>query len=320
MSQIDQSMREVKCPYCSATYKIPSTVSYATCPYCGTTFRIDKPGEEVEHYLFKAIYDESRAYKLVKAFAVMQAGAARDIEAAASYVAGRYYYLPLYSFNISIIAKCPGENIEGDGDNVYMNVHGGEDVRQYVIPALKNPPIPIPENYRFSARFKEYFKPVILRNGTYLQPDVDPGVILEELKAPSIEEARREAMDACPGSKITIEDHSKFAGLYHYPFIEITYRYNNEDYRAVVDATDGTVVYMEYPIDRRRALKETAGLMAIVALSGVIGLLASSSVIGLYMGLAAAAPPSLLQVFKLMRHRAVYMFKPSEEASFLPVR
>jgi len=127
-------------------------------------------------------------------------------------------------------------------------------------------------------------------------------------------------MDVCPGSKIAIEDHSKFTGLCHYPFIEITYRYKDDDYRAIVNATDGTVVYMEYPIDRRRTLKETAGLMAIVALSGFIGLLASSNTIGLYMGLVAVAPPSLFQVFKLMRSRAVYTFKPGEEASFLPVR
>jgi DNA-directed RNA polymerase subunit RPC12/RpoP len=325
-------MVKVRCPHCGAEYEVPETVTYATCPYCGTTFKISNPEEKIEHFLYRMLIDKNRAYRLARDFATQQIGVAEDLADKAAFNAAKLYYLPIYIYSIDIKAPCKEEErqlekeeeVEAETRELKLKVHGGEEAEYVIVQALDNPPIPVPENYGFPARARMYFKPSILKDGVYLQPLKDPMKVFEEVKRPSLEKAAEEGRISC-AKGYDIIDNSRYEGIAHYPFWHITYSYNNKSYQAVVDAADGTIVYLEYPLSLRgRLLGITGGLIILLASSG-IGAYISAALMGdLYPGLIGAAlastPAPAYTFIRLVRRKGKYLFKPGEEAVFLPVR
>ncbi len=322
--------KKVKCPYCSAEYKIPATVTYATCPYCGTTFELANPEEKIEHYLFKTIIDKNQAYRLAKGFASQQIGVAEDIEENSSFSKARIYYVPIYIYEINILTPCIEEleeleNEEKEEKNeLKLSIHGGEEVEYKLVIATNDLPLPIPPNYYFPARARMYFKPTILKNGIYLQPTKDPFRVFEEIKQPSLRKVIEEAKISCPrGYKII--DESKYVGIAHYPFWDILYAYKGKEYRSIVDAADGTIVYLEYPLSWKGRITNFAGGLGTLIGSSIIGGIVSYVFIkelipGLTGGAIAALPALLYTAYKLFRFKGIYKYKPGEEAVFLPVR
>ncbi len=317
----------VKCPYCGAEYRIPETVTYATCPYCGTTFKIENPEEKIEHYLFRMIIDKNNAYRLAKSFATQQIGVAEDLADNAEFRSAKIYYVPVYIYEVKILAPCKEELEELEKEkesSIELGVHGGEEVNYVLVVANDNLPIPLPENYSFPARARMYFKPSILKNGVYLQPLLDPYEVFEEVKQPSLKQAVEEAEMACSNGYEVI-DESQYLGIAHYPFWHIKYSYKGKEYQALVDAADGTIVYLEYPYSLKgRLIGFTGGLGALIG-AGLIGGVIADKIAGLFTagfigGALTASPGLVYTLINLARFKGVYRYKPEEEAIFLPVR
>ncbi len=320
--------KQVRCPYCSAEYRVPATVTYATCPYCGTTFKLANPEEKIEHYLFKTIIDKNQAYRLARGFAAQQIGVAEDVEENSSFSKAKIYYVPIYIYEINILAPCKEEleelKKEKEGNELKLSIHGGEEVEYKLVIATDDLPIPIPPDYYFPARARMYFKPTILKNGVYLQPTKDPMKVFEEVKQPSLKKAVEEAKISCP-SGYEVIDESKYVGIAHYPFWDITYTYQGKEYRTIVDAADGTIVYLEYPLSWKGRVVNFAGGLGTLIGSSIIGGIITYEFMqiptyGLAGGAIVALPALLYTAYRLFRFKGIYKFKPGEEAIFLPVR
>jgi transcription elongation factor Elf1 len=321
---VSEGVARFTCPFCGAGFEVPKTFVYATCPYCGTTFRVDKPEAQVEHYLFAVNFDKNAAYRLVKDFALMQAGVAEDFESSAEFASAYQHLVPLYIFEVNVKALCKGEKVEAGEEKVEIDVHGGEEVAYVVTPATHALPIGVPQGYSFPARSRRFFKPSVLKDGVYLQPSLDPEHVFSTVKEPYLRKAVSEAQTAC-GSAYEVVDNSKYIGLAHYPFWLIRYKYRGGEYTAVIDASDGTVLYLEYPTSARgRAVGLAMGIMATLS-AGLVGgaittLIAKSFTPGVIGGAIASLPALVVAVQRFARSRGVYRFKPSEEAVFAPVR
>jgi len=312
------------CPFCGAEFEVPKTFVYATCPYCGTTFRVDKPEAQVEHYLFSVNFDKNAAYKLMKDFALLQVGVAEDFESSTEFVSAYQYLVPLYIFEVNVKALCRGEKVEADEEKVEINVHGGEEAAYVITPATHALPIGIPQGYSFPARSRRFFKPSVLKDGVYLQPSLNPEHVFSTVKEPYLRKAVSEAQTAC-GSGYEVADNSKYIGLAHYPFWLIRYRYRGREYIAIIDASDGTALYLEYPISARGRAAGLAMGLAATLFAGVVGgattiLLMKSFTPGLIGGAIASLPALAVAVQRFAKSKGVYRFKPSEEAVFAPVR
>ncbi len=314
----------VKCPYCGAEYRVPETVSYATCPYCGTTFKLDKPGEKIEHFLFKMQYDKNDAFRIAKEIGAHQVGVVEDLADAASFDSAKLYYVPVYIYEINIKTPCKGEKEEvNENGEIDLSIHGGEEVGYTITPALRNLPIPLPPNYGFPARARMYFKPTVLKNGVYLQPELDPYQVFEEIKKPSLRQAIEEAKIACPEG-YDIIDKSRYLGIAHYPFWLITYTYQGQKYQALVDAADGTLVYLEYPLSMKGRVSSLTGGIASMIGGAIIGLIAGVALggplYGLIGGLMATLPGGIMAASKIFKSKETFKFKPGEEGLYMLVR
>ncbi|MEM1542145.1 MAG: hypothetical protein QW101_06190 [Ignisphaera sp.] len=317
-------VKRIVCSFCKAEYTVPTTIVYATCPYCGTTFRLDKPDATVEHYMFSALLDKNSAYRYLKEFALMQIGIAEDFEVNASFESSYQYLIPLYLYEINVKTLCSKGKESIDKDKVEIDIHGGEETAYIVTPATKNIPIAIPSNYSFPARGRRYFKPTVLKEGTYVQPTLDPNQMFEYVKQPYLHKAIEEARISC-GESYEVNDNSRYVGIAHYPFWLINYRYRDRRYKSIVDAADGTVLYLEYPMSYGKRLQGLIGGLGVsgiaIAIASVISLIALSAPIpGLIGGLMTSLPGLGVALQKFLRSVGIYRYKVREELVFAPVR
>ncbi|MCE4625336.1 MAG: zinc ribbon domain-containing protein [Desulfurococcales archaeon] len=282
----EAGMKSVRCPYCGATFQVPATVQVAVCPYCGTTIWLNTGQVFKEHYMYPIRVEFNKAYDNVLGLAERQFAAPEDIRKAASPDAGRIHFVPLYLYHVKVRAECPG------------NPEAGLEEEWVSRLAVKNPIQGLSINYRFPTRGRRFFEPRTLERGKYYQPDLDPKELLSEVTSRATLKALREAYNWCDEPKIVNE--SKWEGIVHYPFWEIRYSYNGRKYYALVDATDGTVVYLEYPIGTKKRgylLSAAAGLL----LGGmVIGAGLGYAIGSTTAGLAGGAVSSLPGVYKFL--------------------
>ncbi len=264
--------REIRCPYCGARFTVPETVGIAVCPYCGTTIRVETGEQFAEHYMYYARIDINRAYSRAMGIALRQFAVPEDLEARASIVRGLLHYVPLYLFHIRVIASCP-DNPEAGIEERYINML-----------AASIRPRGLGLSYPFPTRGRRYFEPAKLEMGKYYQPDKKPEEILGRLTPAYVGKALMEAYNDCDEPEV--RDESRWEGLVHYPFWELAYTYNGSEYYALVDATDGTVVYLEYPIAGKMRGTLAAGAIASLA-AGLIG-----GILGGHYAIASLAIPS----------------------------
>ncbi len=309
---------EVECPYCGAHYRVPEHASYGTCPYCGTTIALAKRTIEEKHYIFRVYIDSNKAYRLATKFASQQWNSPGDLADKAVYETAKLHYIPIYVYNISY-------RIQTEDPKIKHLVEEMETIlERYVAEiALSKPVIPIHPRYGFPVRGRDRFKPFKRKkNLVFHRPDRDPYKILVELKKIYYKEAQSLAQSL--GGPVEIEDNSSFIGVAHYPFWEIVYRKDGNRYRAYVDAADGTIVYVEYPLSfTGRVLSFTASAAIFVGTAALglgIGLLLHHTVIGLIGGVLAGAPAYRTLFSSSKEKIGKYIYNPEEEGFFAPVR
>lgn len=93
---------EAKCPYCSASFDVPETVTTATCPYCGLTFKVgigaEEKAPEVDHFYFPL--SQTDPIGALTAFLMRQVGVPRDLSKGSVFVKRELNYIPVHFFRI----------------------------------------------------------------------------------------------------------------------------------------------------------------------------------------------------------------------------
>ncbi len=274
----------VHCPYCGAEYEAPDYAQYLVCPYCGTVLREGRVFESV--YIFEPRLDKTAAFN--KALGFKPWASPRDLASSAAPTGAELHFVPLYLYYYEPL----------------------KDLAMYVTAlALEKPPFYIPEEYEFPTRWRMAFKPSLERGAVFHQPQLDPQRAWERGSKRYLKEARNYAS----AFKIAVADKVSFEGIVYYPFWRLRYTYRGKEYVAVVDAAEGDVVYMEYPVSRRgRAASLAAAatiLMGSALVGAVIGALshpAGGLLAGLLGGLAAGVGGSAGVLRYVVERKAVY--------------
>ncbi len=289
-------MKTMQCPYCGARFEVPETVTVAVCPYCGTTVWQATGELFKEHYMYELRIEYNKAFDIVRSIARRQFAAPDDVYEASQPHAGFVHFVPLYLYHVRVIASCPG------------NPEAGLEEEYRVVLALKNPPLGLSSTYVFPTRGRKFFEPATLERGKYYQPETDPKEHISVVSEKARRRAYREALNACEDPDV--RDETKWVGIVHYPFWEVHYKYGGQLYRSLVDASDGTVVYLEYPIgSRERGILVALGIGSIVAslLIGLgIGAAAGHIAAGAAGGLLGSIPGALASLRLSTSRMGVY--------------
>ncbi|ASJ09139.1 hypothetical protein A3L11_07815 [Thermococcus siculi] len=276
---------EVTCPVCSATFKVPDTVTVATCPYCGTTFHIHT-GEEAkeEHYFFPPMRKDAGGVLLK--FLSRQYGAPADITDA-KVTKKELHWVPVYFFYLHGRSR-RWSTIE---EIRFVGIPAGSPLRELLT------------DYPFPIRGKRFFDEAVVKKGRYYDP---------ELSREKAEGMARALMERALKSEAAEEDKSlggaeievRYLGLVHYPVWEIHYEYGGESFSGYVDGTDGRVIRAEYPL-MSGARKKATLLGSGVIVAGLIFGLAATGAYGSAWGLAGGLVPALAGAFGIFRKGAV---------------
>jgi len=291
--------RTIRCPYCGARFTAPEDVSVAVCPYCGTAVWQSSGDEIKDHYIYDDILGYDGARDAIRDAIQRQDGVPEDIGENLIFSKSFLHYIPLHLYHVKVRASCPGS------ENIVL-------IEEYKsLLASKNTPVGVSKNYKFPVRGWSEFHPRILDYGIYHQVEVDP----EKLKRAAGEKARRRAvfyaLNGC--DEPHVEDETHWEGIIHYPIWETVYIYRNRKYRALIDATNGMILYLEYPIASEKT-SIRLGLATAMAVGGLIlgtliGGLASQPFMGALGGLAATLPATY-PIVREKRITGVYRLEP----------
>jgi len=268
----------VQCPFCGAKYEAPPGRRFYVCPYCGTALSGGKAYDDV--YIFRPAVDKTAAFKAVLNF--RPAAAPEDLSTATPAEA-ELHFLPLYLY--------------------YVSFPPLDQLATYATAlATSSPPVPLPKGFRFPARWRTPFKPTLEKLGTFHSPDLDP-----EAAFTSLQEVVEEVRTYAHVFRVKVDVRHRFEGLVYHPVWRLAYDYRGRRYSAAVDATDGTVLYMEYPISAR-GRAEALG-MAVATVVGAAALGAAVAVVyaGLtpILGAVGGGIASLGAAARLVRNIAV---------------
>jgi len=272
----------MQCTFCGARYEAPPGRRFYVCPYCGTALSEGKTYESV--YIFKPRTDKTTAFQAV--LNLKPTGSPGDLPQAAP-AAAELHFLPLYLYHVS-----------------FRPLSGSEaDVAAL---AVSKPPVELPRGYRFPTRWKTPFRPSLEKMGVFHQPDLDPKSAFQSL-GEVVEEA--EAYAYVFRTKVTVS--WRFEGMAYFPVWALEYEYGGRRYAAAVDATDGTVIQMEYPLSKRGRAQATASAAAVVSGSAVLGTLTAAlwatwPAVGTLGGLLASAGAAWRLVKFAAARRGVY--------------
>ena len=270
----------IKCPYCGAEFEAPSGYRYVVCPYCGTTIETGT-GAKQETFIYPIRVEEQEAYQLAIIRASQLPGAPSDIAEASSYIDGSLHYVPLY--------VCSARAV----------VRGCEAAQEEIVEAFIAAPSAVPglyREYRFPAAGREPYDPEKARRGVFHQVTTSHEDQCKRLEARVSARALREAALArCNGD---LETETKLLGIAHYPVWLIKYQYpsSQQHYRALVDAVDANVLYLEYPIPLEKRALLLGGAATALGTSIALAIIATIATHSpLYLaswlpGVAAAAP------------------------------
>ena len=272
--------KQMRCPYCGASFEVPETVSIAVCPYCGTTIWQATGETFKEHYFYEIRVEYNRAFDNVRRIAQRQFAAPEDIADESSPTAGFMHFIPLYLYHVRVRAECPGKP------------EAGLEEEYRALLATRKVPDGFPDNYKFPTRGRRFFEPSTLERGRYYQPEIDPKALLSAASERARRRAYREALNHCDSP--SLKDETKWIGIVHYPIWEVRYSYRGNEYRALVDASEGNVLYLEYPIGaKERGILLSLALGAIAAgliLGGAVGAALDHATAGAAGGILSSLP------------------------------
>ncbi len=259
-------MPRLRCPYCGAEFEAPSGFRYVVCPYCGTIVDTGTGGRS-ESWVYPVRLEEQDAYTLALSRAAQLPGAPPGIVDEAAPGGGELHYLPLY------ICAARARAVGCEGAEEELEAAGAAAEAEW-----------LPRGYRFPAAGRVAYDPSTARRGVFHQVARGGEELCSRLRSRAESEALGEALfSGCTPERV--ESDARLLGVAHYPFWLIRYSWGGGEYLAAVDAVDGNVAYLEYPIPlARRGL-----LLAAAAVAAVSGLAAAAAVAAAAKAAAAAA-------------------------------
>jgi hypothetical protein len=286
---------EIKCENCFADFKIPHKVPVATCPYCGYTFVVDKNITEI--YYFKVNFDSSKVFEKLLRFILRNFGVPKDFISNTYLTGYTLHYIPFHTVKAEAKGIC--EYKEGI---IFRKGYKGKfiQVLDAYIPASPLPiNLEILTRFKFGLRGREYFKPRITKMGKYYLVQYDKEYALNLARIKVQEELMKDIRSACAGREILEEIKTEYLGITYYPFWEIFYQYKGEKLRAIIDATNGRVLYSEYIIDPKARKFASLAAISVIIPSTIIGSIFGFGgfVIGLLVGILSSSP-SFPKIFK----------------------
>jgi hypothetical protein len=235
-------------------------------------------------YIFKPRVDKTTA--LQAALNLRPTGSPGDLPQATP-TAAELHFLPLYLYHVSFQ---PLPELEADAAAL----------------AMSKPPVELPRGYRFPTRWKTPFKPSLEKIGVFHQPDLDPKSAFQSL-GEVVEEA--ESYAYVFRTKVAVS--WRFEGIAYFPVWALEYEHRGRRYAAAVDATDGSVIQMEYPLSKRGRAQAAAATAATVLGSAALGALTALwtghwPVLGTLGGLIASTGAALRLAAFAAARRGVY--------------
>ncbi|MEM2795149.1 MAG: hypothetical protein QXY49_04765 [Thermofilaceae archaeon] len=294
---MEVGFKQITCPSCNAQLKVPLAVSVVVCPYCGYTFEVSS-GKKLAYYMFPIYVDSPTAWRVMMQFIIRRYGVPEDFTVEANPRFSELHFVPYYVFKCRASSYC-----------IYSNRSASYlETADYPIPAAwtgtwidKHL-----DNFSFSVRGKSFFDPRQAQKGKLHMPTVRYEEAYRAAYQLIEKRALKEARESCSGAARSENIEVGFIGLTHYPFWLMEYIYKGEVYRALLDASSGKVLYVEYPLRAKaRAMRPTASAV-IIGLGVASGLIVSIAVspLGLIGGVITSAATAFPLLTKAFRSRA----------------
>ncbi len=269
---MEVGFKQVTCPSCNALLKAPHAASVIVCPYCGYTFEV-RSGRRLAYYMFPTYVDSPAAWRIVMQFIVRRYGVPEDFMVEANPRFSELHLVPYYVFRCRASSHC----VRSGRGASYL------ETADYSVPAARTGRWIDShlDGFSFSVRGRSFFDPRQAQRGRFHMPTVRYEEAHRAAHRFIEERALSEARESCGGAARLGSVEVDFVGLAHYPFWLMEYVYRGGVYRALLDASGGKVLYVEYP------LRAGARAMMLAASAAIIGL-------GIASGLAVSATGSPL--------------------------
>jgi hypothetical protein len=253
---------EAKCPYCSASFEIPETVTTTTCPFCGLTFKIGVE-ERIEDRVLKADHFyfplcQTDPLEALMTFLMRQVGIPKDLSQDSVLKKRELHYVPVYFFHIEgkALVKSRGGRLAAVEELDNIGIVASESFTELL------------EGYRFPMRGKRFFEERIRSQGVYHEPSFDVRTGTDLAYQRLREALRKEAFESCNNalSFEVVEAKVDYRGLVHYPIWSLSYEYKGEVYGGFVDGADGKIIVVEHPLSfEARILQITTASAVLLA-------------------------------------------------------
>lgn len=286
---MEVGFKQVTCPSCNAPLKAPRAASVIVCPYCGYTFEVSS-GRRLAYYMFPIYVDSPAAWRIMMQFIVRRYGVPEDFTVEANPRFSELHFVPYYVFRCRASSHCTRSGRSAS----YL------ETADYSVPAAWTGTWIDSHlaSFSFSVRGRSFFDPRQAQRGRLHMPTVRYEEAYRAAHRFIEERAMKEARESCGGAARLGSVEVDFVGLAHYPLWLMEYAYKGGVYRALLDASGGKVLYVEYPLRAgARAMMLTASA-AIIGLGVASGLAASAT--GPPLGLVGGIITSIAAAFPLL--------------------
>lgn len=250
------------CKECGAPLSIPKGAVAISCPYCGFTLVQKDMTQEV--FFFPVSYIQQTAAERLSWFLLNRFGIPPDICQCYQPQSVNLGFVPVFIYYIK--ASVTPQIYEVDTRGI-LGVRSS-----WFAQHLKD--------YKFSVKGKIFFKADAVQ-GSVMKPELTPDQVNAESNALAHKMAQEDVKRFNISAPRYVND-IRYLGMVYYPFFEIYYNYKGKMFKGLVDATNGTVCYSEYPM--------CSSTQTIVRMVGLIYLMISV-LVGLLLAFVLLSPP-----------------------------
>ncbi|OLS12541.1 MAG: hypothetical protein RBG13Loki_3852 [Promethearchaeota archaeon CR_4] len=310
-------MPKITCPNCAADLEVPDAPIH-TCDYCGTAIQVSamigsgltpttRDREQLvikDHFIIKCQYNQAQVKNLLVDWVKKIPGAPQDFEEAANISQNDLKFYPMWVGEYAATSDYvgidnwpqfsrPAFDRPGWYEVVtyYKREESGHIIREYQKPLMavdvQNLPIYL-RDYVVTTTGKVYFD---IQHVKKLG-----GVILDSIY--KLEEAKTNLRQQVMGSQ-TAEMHKEVVqitrrtddiqekGVYyiHFPLYEIKFEYRGKLHDALVDGSNGRIVYVKVPVSVEFRAKSIAAIGGFGGIGALLIILGTLSVIGIIFGI-----------------------------------
>jgi hypothetical protein len=319
-------MVKVTCPNCAADLDVAADAPIHTCDYCGTAIQVNvmfgdsgaggaatggKPGENYiikDHYIIRCHYNQDQVKNLLVDWVKKIPGAPQDFEDSANINEIKLKFYPIWVGEYAATSDYVGIDDWPNFSRPALDRPGwyemvtyspkqeqGRVIREYQIPLMALPEQRIPtylRDYAVTTTGKEYFDIKHVKN---LSGEIiDSALKMNEAKTSMNQQVLdRQAREMHKEVKQiqSRNDNIQEKGVYyiHFPIYQIGFIYNGKPHDALVDGSNGRIVYVKVPISKEFRAKTMTGGLAFLGVGLALLLIALLAQIIIVAGISIGA-------------------------------